>query len=134
MKTMSTDRTQLLIIDPQNDFCDLPDNWLPAYSHPGQHPEPVLAPVLPVYGAHQDMLRLAGIDPAQVTKVPLEPETLAAAIIDLGRIYPDTLAQDPFCGSGTLMIEAAMKASQKTGAGVSPKMAMLHRMPAATAR
>ena len=37
-------------------------------------------------------------------------ETLAAAIIDLGRIYPDTLAQDPFCGSGTLMIEAAMKA------------------------
>ena len=30
-------------------------------------------------------------------------ETLAAAIIDLGRIYPDTLAQDPFCGSGTLM-------------------------------
>ena len=29
-------------------------------------------------------------------------ETLAAAIIDLGRIYPDTLAQDPFCGSGTL--------------------------------
>ena len=28
----------------------------------------------------------------------------------LGRIYPDTLAQDPFCGSGTLMIEAAMKA------------------------
>lgn len=37
-------------------------------------------------------------------------ETLAAAIIDLGRIYHDTVAQDPFCGSGTLMIEAAMKA------------------------
>ncbi|MEG0910343.1 MAG: class I SAM-dependent RNA methyltransferase [Ruthenibacterium sp.] len=37
-------------------------------------------------------------------------ETLAAAIIDLGRIYHDTLAQDPFCGSGTLMIEGAMKA------------------------
>lgn len=37
-------------------------------------------------------------------------ETLAATIIDLGRIYHDTLAQDPFCGSGTLMIEAAMKA------------------------
>lgn len=37
-------------------------------------------------------------------------ETLAAAIADLGRIYPDTQAQDPFCGSGTLMIEAAMKA------------------------
>ncbi len=37
-------------------------------------------------------------------------ETLAAAIADLGRIYPDTRAQDPFCGSGTLIIEAAMKA------------------------
>ncbi len=37
-------------------------------------------------------------------------ETLAAAIADLGRVYPDTQAQDPFCGSGTLLIEAAMKA------------------------
>lgn len=43
------------------------------------------------------------------TLAPIK-ETLASAIIDLGRIYPDTLAQDPFCGSGTLMIEAAMKA------------------------
>ncbi len=43
------------------------------------------------------------------TLAPIK-ETLAAAIIDLGRIYPDTLALDPFCGSGTLMIEAAMKA------------------------
>lgn len=60
MKTMSHHSTQLLIIDPQNDFCDLPDNWLPAYSNPGMHPEPILAPVLPVSGAHEDMLRLAG--------------------------------------------------------------------------
>lgn len=43
------------------------------------------------------------------TLAPIK-ETLAASMIDLGRIYPDTLAQDPFCGSGTLMIEAAMKA------------------------
>ena len=57
---MSHHSTQLLIIDPQNDFCDLPDNWLPAYSNPGMHPEPILAPVLPVSGAHEDMLRLAG--------------------------------------------------------------------------
>ena len=46
----------------------------------------------------------------QVSTLAPIKETLAAAIIDLGRIYPDTLAQDPFCGSGTLMIEAAMKA------------------------
>ena len=37
-------------------------------------------------------------------------ETLAAAIADLGRVRRDTLVQDPFCGSGTLVIEAAQKA------------------------
>jgi len=36
----------LLVIDPQNDFCDLP---------------PPAAPALPVPGAHQDMLRLASL-------------------------------------------------------------------------
>ncbi len=44
------------------------------------------------------------------TLAPIK-ETLAAAMIDLGRIYPDTRARDPFCGSGTLMIEAALKAA-----------------------
>ena len=37
-------------------------------------------------------------------------ETLAAGILDLARIYPDTRLYDPFCGSGTLLIEAAYKA------------------------
>lgn len=41
--------TQLLIVDPQNDFCDLPRDGWPA----GQ------APSLPVPGAHADMQRLA---------------------------------------------------------------------------
>jgi nicotinamidase-related amidase len=47
----------LLMIDPQNDFCDLPDTYRPL--------DPVslqpLTPALPVTGAHQDMLRLAGL-------------------------------------------------------------------------
>jgi len=47
----------LLVIDPQNDFCDLPDAYRPL--------DPVSrlprAPALPVPGAHQDMLRLAGL-------------------------------------------------------------------------
>lgn len=46
---------QLLVIDPQNDFCDLPASHLgmdPVSGNP-------LAPALPVAGAHQDMLRLA---------------------------------------------------------------------------
>lgn len=36
-------------------------------------------------------------------------ETLAAGILDLARIYPDTHIYDPCCGSGTFLIEAAMK-------------------------
>ncbi|UXY15761.1 cysteine hydrolase [Chitiniphilus purpureus] len=49
-------KQHLLIIDPQNDFCDLPPGFRP--------PDPLLqgthrAPALPVAGAHADMLRLA---------------------------------------------------------------------------
>ena len=40
---------QLLAIDPQNDFCDLPAAYRPT-GH---------APSLPVAGAHADMQRLA---------------------------------------------------------------------------
>lgn len=45
----------LLIIDPQNDFCDLPVAYCPTDPVLGT---PVL-PALPVPGAHADMLRLA---------------------------------------------------------------------------
>lgn len=50
-------RTTLLIIDPQNDFCDLPEGWRatdPLRNAPA-------APALPVSGAHADMLRLAAL-------------------------------------------------------------------------
>ncbi len=43
------------------------------------------------------------------TLAPIK-ETLAAAIADLGRVRRDTLMMDPFCGSGTMVIEAAQKA------------------------
>ncbi len=39
-------------------------------------------------------------------------ETLAAAMCDLARIYPDTKLYDPFCGSGTILIESAMMAAK----------------------
>jgi nicotinamidase-related amidase len=48
-------RTELLIIDAQNDFCDLPDSWCPVDPASGQP----LRPALPVPGAHADLLRLA---------------------------------------------------------------------------
>ncbi len=38
-------------------------------------------------------------------------ETLAAAMCDTARIYPDTKLFDPFCGSGTILIEAALHAT-----------------------
>lgn len=37
-------------------------------------------------------------------------ETLCAAMADFGRIRRQSVMQDPFCGSGTLVIEAALKA------------------------
>ena len=37
-------------------------------------------------------------------------ETLGAAMCDLARIYPDTMIFDPFCGSGTILIESALMA------------------------
>ena len=45
----------LLIIDPQNDFCDLPAGHLPVDPITGRPRQPAL----PVAGAHADMLRLA---------------------------------------------------------------------------
>lgn len=56
MKVSMTSKTHLVIIDPQNDFCDLPASYLP--------PNPLntderLRPQLPVPGAHADMHRLA---------------------------------------------------------------------------
>ncbi len=37
-------------------------------------------------------------------------ETLAACIVDIARIRENDLVVDPFCGSGTILIEAAYKA------------------------
>ncbi|MCD8373430.1 MAG: class I SAM-dependent RNA methyltransferase [Clostridia bacterium] len=36
-------------------------------------------------------------------------ETLAAALIDMSYYFPDKVFADPFCGSGTLPVEAAIK-------------------------
>lgn len=51
---MAQRQMQLLVIDPQNDFCDLPEGYCPARAGERQ------APTLPVAGAHAHMQRLAG--------------------------------------------------------------------------
>lgn len=53
---MTSRSVHLLVIDPQNDFCDLPPAYCPADPTRGGEP---LRPALPVPGAHADMLRLA---------------------------------------------------------------------------
>ncbi|TFW27366.1 cysteine hydrolase [Massilia arenosa] len=50
-----TRQLHLLVIDPQNDFCDLPDAYRPLDPLSGAR----TAPALPVPGAHADMQRLA---------------------------------------------------------------------------
>ena len=45
----------------------------------------------------------------QANEAPIS-ETLAAGMLDLARVYPDTQFYDPFCGSGTFLVEAALKA------------------------
>ncbi len=47
--------TQLLVIDPQNDFCDVPAAWRPVDPLTGA----TVNPALPVSGAHADMQRTA---------------------------------------------------------------------------
>lgn len=37
-------------------------------------------------------------------------ETIAAGIADLAHVYPDSVVCDPMCGSGTMLIESALKA------------------------
>jgi nicotinamidase/pyrazinamidase len=54
---MRQERIHLVIIDPQNDFCDLPETYLPASATQS----PCIAPTLPVAGAHADMLRVAAL-------------------------------------------------------------------------
>jgi nicotinamidase-related amidase len=51
---MTKRKMHLLIIDPQNDFCDLPEEYRPLLPS-GER----AVATLPVPGAHQDMLRLA---------------------------------------------------------------------------
>jgi nicotinamidase/pyrazinamidase len=76
---------QLLIIDPQNDFCDLPESWQPTNPVMGQR----TAPALPVAGAHADMQRLASL--IRVGKVGLSD-----IIVTLDSHHRVDIAHPPF--------------------------------------
>lgn len=55
---MPSRKIHLVIIDPQNDFCDLPEAYRPAM--PGAAGR-LQSPALPVPGAHADMQRIAAM-------------------------------------------------------------------------
>lgn len=69
---MTRRNIQLLAIDPQNDFCDLPADWHPTDRASGAP----LAPALPVAGAHADLQRLARFIGAQGTAIDAITVTL----------------------------------------------------------
>lgn len=54
-------------------------------------------------GLHKRGYRLNSVE------APIK-ETIAAGIADLAHVYPDSVVCDPMCGSGTLLIESALKA------------------------
>lgn len=62
---------QLLVIDPQNDFCDLPADW-----QPRQPDGTRTMPSLPVAGAHADLLRAAAFIRAQAGRLDAITVTL----------------------------------------------------------
>ena len=76
-------------------------------------------PVQMQFSIHKDMATMyldtsgAGLHKRGYRKVanaaPIK-ETLAAGIVDFARIRADSIVSDPFCGSGTILIESAYKA------------------------
>lgn len=82
--------THLLIIDPQNDFCDLPDDWCPLDPATGRR----LAPALPVTGAHGDMRRLAAF-------VQRQGEAIDAITVTLDSHHVWDVAHPAFWRRGT---------------------------------
>ncbi len=81
--------TELLIIDAQNDFCDLPDSWCASDPVTGQR----LRPALPVAGAHADLLRLAGF-------IGAAGERVAGITVTLDSHHRHDIAHPPYWRRG----------------------------------
>jgi nicotinamidase/pyrazinamidase len=80
---------QLLVIDPQNDFCDLPETYRPPDPATGQRP----APALPVAGAPADLQRLAAF-------IRRHADTLDAITVTLDSHQRLDIAHPPFWRRG----------------------------------
>ncbi len=84
-------------------------NWLSESASPVQVQFSIMKNIVTIYldtsgaGLHKRGYR------RNSNAAPIK-ETLAAGIVDLARVRPESIVCDPFCGSGTILIEAAMKA------------------------
>ncbi|RZJ20321.1 MAG: cysteine hydrolase [Haliea sp.] len=110
-----TQHIQLLIIDPQNDFCDLPANWCPTDPVTGRP----LSPALPVTGAHDDMLRLAQF-------IGAADAALSAITVTLDSHYRFDVAHPTFwrtANGGVVAPFTAITAAQVRSGDYAPKTA-----------
>jgi nicotinamidase/pyrazinamidase len=108
-----THTTQLLIIDPQNDFCDVPEAYRPTDPRHGER----LAPGLPVAGAHADMQRLARF-------IDASAERLDAITVTLDSHHRVDIAHPTFWARGNgAPVEpfTAIAAAQVRGGDFAPR-------------
>ena len=96
----------LLIIDPQNDFCDLPADWCPLNPLSGQ----AIAPALPVSGAHADMLRLTDL-------IRQGTDGISAITLTLDAHHRFDIAHPPFWQTGAGGMSSAGDAGGTNDAG-----------------
>jgi nicotinamidase/pyrazinamidase len=81
---------ELLIIDAQNDFCDLPPAFCPVDARSGKR----LQPALPVPGAHADLERLAGF-------IHGAHQQIAGITVTLDSHHRYDIAHPPYWRTGT---------------------------------
>lgn len=73
----------------------------------------------------QDIDRYAVRDskrPKRDTQVGMLPPKLAQMMLNLAKVGPGMTVLDPFCGTGVVLIEAALKNAKLMGSDINPKM------------
>ncbi|MDE1865358.1 MAG: DNA adenine methylase [Candidatus Micrarchaeota archaeon] len=62
--------------------------------------------------------------PKRDTKVGMLPPKLAQIMLNLAKVGPDNTVLDPFCGTGVVLMEAALKGSKLIGSDLNPEMTL----------
>jgi tRNA (guanine10-N2)-dimethyltransferase len=73
----------------------------------------------------QDIERYSKRDfgrPRRDTRVGMLPPKLAQMMLNLAKVSPDRTVLDPFCGTGVVLMEAALKHAKIMGSDIDPKM------------